>query len=262
MPYTLRQLQCLNAMGIVPWVEHKHVSSTSMGGESAAATGLVERLSSELESQLVHDDSATRHKQAPETRLVSDAKAASPPHKSTGVDATPVTNGSWIDTALVSMSFKGNMHVRLGRSDAPLLILAEQCGSSQTQYPFEATDAKMFDDMLRAISWNKRDVCLALLPGTDVPNTHANGDTQASSQGKCVCDLLGQHIKVILIFVHEIDESQNPSDSLKTLDRDALVSSSLKIWQLPHPALLRSQPGRKRQAWNILKAAQTQLQKV
>ena len=30
-------------------------------------------------------------------------------------------------------------------------------------------------------------------------------------------------------------------------------------WQLPHPALLRESPERKRQAWNVLKAARARL---
>jgi len=38
-----------------------------------------------------------------------------------------------------------------------------------------------------------------------------------------------------------------------------MIRKSMLAWQLPHPALLRESPKRKRQAWNVLKAARARL---
>jgi len=155
----------------------------------------------------------------------------------------------FMQTPLVKIPFRGQYCSQLGKADAPLLILVEAISSQQKQYPFESTDAKLFDDMLRAIAWRRQDVCLAVLP----PEQQA--DLVLESDGPCVADLCKQHRDAVLLFRHSISETLNTDELLVPMERPSMLA-----WQLPHPAMLRESPLRKRQAWNVLKAARARLQ--
>ncbi len=248
MPFTARQLHCLNTMGIVPWVERRHISADIVVGESVIP-------------EPATTVPATTIPEAAIPEAAISAVAAHPTIPTSPSSSDAIQLAPWLATPLLSMPFKGSLRARLGRSDAPLLVLVEKCSSAQSAYPFEPADAKIFEDMLRAIEWQKQNVCLALLPSMAL---QANGgnlvDTPISD--KTLTDLLGQQIRVILHFTHEISDSVNRLESMKIPDQSSVtVSSSLKIWQLPHPSLLRAQPDRKRAAWNVLKAAKAHLAK-
>jgi len=75
-----------------------------------------------------------------------------------------------MQTPLIEFSFRGKRCTQLGKSDALLLILVEANSTQQSQYPFEPADAKIFDDMLRAIAWRRQDVCLGVLPPSSLMN--------------------------------------------------------------------------------------------
>ena len=102
--------------------------------------------------------------------------------------------------------------------------------------------------MLRAIAWRRQDVCLAVLPSTVQPSLVSN------DQGTCVADLCRVPRDAVLLFRHQLPETLNAEELLVSMQKD-----NLHAWQLPHPALLRESPNRKRQAWEVLKAARARL---
>jgi len=163
-------------------------------------------------------------------------------------------NVSFLQTPLVEIPFRGQACFVLGKTDAPLLILVEAISNQQKQYPFEPTDAKLFDDMLRAISWRRQDVCLAVLPPSHQADLVPAAIGHEAEPSQCVGDLVKPHRDAVLLFRHSVPHTLNPDELLVPMERAGMLA-----WQLPHPALLRESPARKRQAWNVLKAARARL---
>jgi len=154
-----------------------------------------------------------------------------------------------VHTPLIAIPFRGQYCTQLGKADAALLILVEAVSSQQKQYPFESTDAKLFDDMLRAIAWRRQDVCLGVLAPA------LQTDLVSADNTACVADLCKPHRDAVLLFRHVLPETLDANELMVPMQR-----ASMRAWQLPHPALLRESPTRKRQAWNVLKAARACLQ--
>lgn len=226
MPYTQNQIRCLSSMGIVPWIERSNVlpEADVLAGAEGGSSFDVDA----LQKSVVHAEAQI------------DAPTAQP-----GVQAAP---DDFMQTPLVEIPFRGQYCSQLGKADAPLLILVEAVSSQQKQYPFEPTDAKLFDDMLRSIAWRRQDVCLAVLPSSQ------QTDLVPVEGGPCVADLCKPHRDAVLLFRHSMPETLNTDELLVPMER-----ASMLAWQLPHPALLQESPLRKRQAWNVLKAARARL---
>jgi len=153
-----------------------------------------------------------------------------------------------MQTPLIEIPFRGKHCTQLGKSEALLLVLVEANSTQQNQYPFEPADAKVFEDMLRAIAWRRQDVCLAVLPPASAPPILDNDNVQS------VSDLCKPHRDAVLLFRQSVPETNNVEELVVPLAREGMLA-----WQLPHPALLRKSPERKRQAWNVLKAARARL---
>ena len=219
MPYTERQLRCLSGMGLVPWIERGlTVETDTPSFDTQPDQGSIAVLPS---AELNADDDRI---------------------KSTASDT--VVTESFESLPLLGMPFRGQTVFSLGNVDAPLLVLVEVCSTAQKQYPFDAADAKLFDDMLRGISWRRQDICLAVVcaSGAQLNVTVDNNP--------CVSDVTKTHRDAVLVFRHSLADSHNPDDLRLVFQRQ-----NTPVWQLPHPALLREVPARKRQAWNVLKAA-------
>lgn len=230
MPYTQNQIRALTGMGIVPWIERSNVPS-----EVTPIDLLVD----------VDIEPAVR------AVVESAVQPAIPPDQPPQVLAPMVVadmQTNLMQTPLVEIPFRGQRCSQLGKADAPLLILVEATSQQQSQYPFEPTDAKLFDDMLRAIAWRRQDVCLAVLPPAN------QADLAIVEDGPNVAQLCKPHRDAVLLFRHALVETLDPDELLVPMER-----ASMLAWQLPHPALLRESPMRKRQAWNVLKAARARL---
>lgn len=230
MPYTQQQIRALSAMGIVPWVDRTKIPTPSLVSEPSENPALQTVVETVLR----------------EERMADVAASAQP---AASVKSRVSTPAELMQIPLVEIPFRGQICTQLGKADAPLLILVEAISNQQKQYPFEATDAKLFDDMLRAINWRRQDVCLAVLPPTH------QTDLAPVENGPCVADVCKPHRDAVLLFRHSVPLSLNADELLVPMERE-----SMPAWQLPHPALLRESPDRKRQAWNVLKAARARLQ--
>jgi len=265
MPYTQSQLRCLQGMGIVPWVSRDDV---------AINDGAVAQLMREVETAEQSDNQIPVA--APLSTPVAMPAAASVTHLAAEPVATKQADaGSRPDslalklmqTRLVEIPFRGQRCAQLGKSDAPLLILVEAISTQQKQYPFEAKDAKLFDDMLRSIAWRRQDVCLAVLPpagnslmleeaGDLSTDLSANKSTEHSAV-PCVADVCKPHRDAVLLFRMSLPETLNTDELVVPMERKSMMA-----WQLPHPAMLRESPNRKRQAWNVLKAVRQRLHPI
>ena len=252
MPYTERQLHCLNHMGITPWVNRQTVVAQAASQAIAVEpTPVVAPAATPTAKPTAKP--ATEIKPAPLA-----VSAASP----LPVDVEPVSVPNFIDYPLVAMPFRGAQHVQLGKAHSPLLILVEACALEQAQYPFEAADAKMFDDMLRAIAWQRQHVCLALLAHRDAL-LRANDASLAPQSdsvglpGAVVKDVMSKPRDAVLLFSQDVPVGSNIDDL-----RVEVSGITTPIWRLPHPALLRREPTLKRLAWTVLKAARAAIQPV
>jgi len=216
MPYSENQLRCLESMGLVPWIAR---NGDARNGDTRTE---VERNGTEISLQPL----------------------ATSPQQTTSVEAP-----SFETLPLIGIPFRGNTVMSLGNQDAALLVLVEPVSTTQKQFPFESPDAKLFDDMLRGISWRRQEICLGVVSRLDsqLPGTV---DTNAT-----VADLTKAPREAVLVFSHRLPESENPDDLRIFFQR-----KQMPVWQIPHPALLRESPARKRQAWNVLKAARACLQ--
>lgn len=240
MPYTQSQIRCLEGMGIVPWVERASMQSIDAVQALTDAVVLAEQAPVSITPPRV--PTGANNQPVPPAVLSSEQPVVS-------ASAVPLTAPvEFMQTPLVEIPFRGQRCTQLGKSDAPLLILVEAVSTKQSQYPFEPTDAKIFEDMLRAIAWRRQDVCLAVLPPSNEPWLAASDD------GPCVSDLCRKPRDAVLLFRQSVPESLNVDDLTVPLER-----ASMLAWQLPHPALLRASPALKRQAWNVLKAARARL---
>jgi len=228
MPYTNSQLRCLEGMGLVPWVLREHAEAKVT--RATSDEGLAVAVDSAITADVITTEAVTADL-APQSAVTSTSE--------------PV---SLLDAVLFGVPFRGKLVETLGNPDAPLLIVVEATSTSQQQYPFETVDAKLFDDMLRAISWRRQDTCLAVIQsgGSQLDVTIEKQST--------VGDLVKNHRDAVLVFRQAMPETED-ADKL----RIDIERPHMPAWQLPHPALLRSSPARKRQAWNVLKAARASL---
>lgn len=247
MPYTPLQVRVLSGMGIVPWIKR---SDTSAAELLAVVQSAEQAIVSSAQTYHHGNPPADVHIK-PQSDLTAKTDqlpvATATIAAAATIDVGPVA--SLMQTPLVEIPFRGQRCSQLGKADAPLLVLVEAVSQQQNQYPFESTDAKLFDDMLRAIAWRRQDVCLAVLP----PSNQA--DLIAADDGPRVADLCKPHRDAVLLFRHTMPDSLNADELVVPMER-----TSMMAWQLPHPALLRESPQRKRQAWNVLKAARARLQ--
>ncbi len=285
MAYTHSQLRALAGMGLVPWVlrSTKNATvprdtgspepvSTGQLGHLQTKPGLVDQTTEACKlrtviaaaSQHAAPERVTERPVEPPVKSIADRQAPTPVAQSSPV----AQSNDLLRTPLVSIPFRGRYCTQLGNPDASLLILVEAISTQQSQYPFEPADAKVFEDMLRAISWRRQDVCLAVV------QPMAQGSLVADEQGACVADLIRSPRDAVLFFGLQVPQTQNVDELLVSMSHthkadaestgeqnntDTPSQSSLRAWQLPHPALLRESPDRKRQAWEVLKAARARL---
>jgi len=188
MPFTQSQLQCLHGMGIVPWVERFREPSDAAdmpGGADVSGA-----------DAKVQPDAAARLCDAIAAGELGDTDNALQPASVSSSEPPDL-----LHTPLVEIPFRGKRCTQIGKLDALLLILVEANSTQQSQYPFEPADAKIFEDMLRAIGWRRQDVCLGVLPPSSSPSLFADTDAPL------VSDLCQPHRDAVLLFRHSVPET-------------------------------------------------------
>ncbi|MFK7853004.1 MAG: hypothetical protein AB8B79_02780 [Granulosicoccus sp.] len=135
--FSERQLHCLEAMGIVPWVSRQ-------GGSVAPASTV----------------------QVPSTLSASNLP-----------DTMPELGLCLPDRLLANFGYKGAVHTTLGHPEAPVLVVVQRFKhndkqESDTDLPLTGDSAQLFELMMRSIGLNRSDVlqCAladSLLPGHD-----------------------------------------------------------------------------------------------
>jgi len=237
MLYTMRQLHCLKAMGLVPWVERHGLTSVS------ASEHPVER---------VRDGSELADVQA--TNL-SDGGAPAQQKSAARVDDIESRGASlvypddvnalatWLpQQALAEFDHRGTVKTGLGNADAPILVIMDQPALQAEEQPLAQSDANLLDNMLQAISLSRRDIYLCSLV--------------ASAEANCtvLSELEHADCRAVLLFVSALGAQEDAA-----AHRFAFGTAGFPAWRLPHPMLLQREPLRKRQAWNVLKALRTEL---
>lgn len=254
MPYTQSQLRCLHGMGIVPWVERSACHPTAAMGNSEVTPEVEPDAAITLRDSIVANELHQKNKLDQKNELhqhngLDPNVALDPNNETLSSGAASIAEPTdFMQTPLVEIPFRGKLCMQLGKSDALLLILVEAVSTQQNQYPFEPADAKVFDDMLRAIAWRRQDVCLGVLPPSSAPSLIVDNNALT------VSDLCKPHRDAVLLFRQSVPDTRNVDELILPLERAGMLA-----WQLPHPALLREYPERKRQAWNVLKAARARL---
>jgi len=249
MAYSQSQLRALAGMGLVPWVLRDGTGHQPI--ETAVEEAIEEAVDPTPEQDVRQD--------VERAGTVSDIPASSDAY--TG-DTCPDEH-DLLQTPLVAIPFRGRHCSQLGNPDASLLILVEAISTQQNHYPFESADAKIFEDMLRSIAWRRQDVCLAVLPPSLQQQTQSL--FVVDEPGPSVADLVRSPRDAVLLFRLQLPETHNTDELKITLapadngNQQTAAGVGKFAWQLPHPALLRESPDRKRQAWEVLKAARTAL---
>lgn len=228
MPFSETQRRCMQGVGLVPWVER--------------SSECIVAVETELETQ--------------DASVVVSAETSAPitppipePLSKTSSATVAITDEieQLLHSPLVRMPFRGDTTSVLGHPDSPLLVLVEATNMQQSAYPFEPQDARLFDDMLRAIHWRRQTICLAVIP----PLNQLSVATESSDT---VNTLLKNHRDAVLVFKSNVPDFMQADDHLLDIRRPGTLA-----WQLPHPEVLRANPAKKRQAWNVLKAARNHL---
>ena len=236
MAYSQSQLRCLAGMGLVPWVLRDSPQAAAQLSDNHAENTDAETLVAVL----------TQTHEAPAVEIPAvTAPVSQISNTLTDIDVL-------LQTPLIAIPFRGRPCTQLGNPDASLLILVEAVSTQQKQYPFEPADARVFEDMLRAIAWRRQDVCLAVLPPTN------NASLITEEQGNTVADLCRAPRDAVLFFRQQLPRSLHPDELILPVG-EKTGRDTMACWQLPHPALLRESPDRKRQAWEVLKAARSKL---
>ena len=130
----------------------------------------------------------------------------------------------------------------IGHAQAPLLVVVETTDMS-LKAPLTGDAAQLFEQMMRSIDVTRGSVCQCAVL--------ADGGEAESGQAT-VSSLVSTQLVAGLLLCHEIDDLEAASAhafSLPLAGRNALP-----MWRIPHPDILLTQPLKKRQAWQALKA--------
>lgn len=243
MPYTNRQLQCLDAMGIVPWVLRDTTSNPLVSISGATTTAVSEAVSTdtaESELAVVSPDAA------------SSADLAAPGGSISSLPADLAELSAALPgKAITALNIRGNWQNSLGSLDASVLVVVQPPTDSAViaELPLSNQEAQLFEQMLRAIGLTRKDITQCVLQTASEDTVAGGGEAVAAMESATVETLSGGSVRAVLLLQSDIGESEVAAEH-----QFAFGSASIPAWRLPHPARLLSEPMRKRQAWQILKA--------
>lgn len=178
---------------------------------------------------------------ATEADAEAEAEPLAAPTLATPLPSEPTALAAWLPAQpLAPFSWQGRWLTRIGRDDAPLLVIIERAAAETPPLGGEA--AELFERMLEAIGRSRRDTCQCVLAGMPQPD----GDTVAT--------LAGPHRRATLVLLQELDAALDAAAC--RLPGNPLGGPA---WCLPHPERLLAEPLGKRQAWLVLKALRRHL---
>lgn len=245
MAYSSRQMQCMNAMGLVAWTS-KRATNSEPHIKSAE-----------------HSQAESSHEAAKLSANESIEPASSPiPAKAnelgtlTSSAATKSELPDWISQlangALVEFSHRGKMVSCTGNDNANLIVfcdheLTNANTGEATTMPLSNQCMQLFDLMMRSIGLARNNVRMGLVA---TPDSVPDSPSPASI-------VLPQCQAVLLL-----DGSTDSRSEMATQpDNGRMPQSQLPVWRIAHPQLLLDNPLLKRRAWNNLKAVKRALAK-
>lgn len=236
--YDARQLRCLSAMGLTPWVAVRPVRTVLGPGARTAP-----------EAVAAPDMPAVPEvPDIPEVPAAPDVPAIAPPPESPAAAASTAAPSRpdphvLLDRPVAAFVRRGATVLETGDASARVLIFVDRdpASADPAASPLEGDAAALLQLMLRSIELERGDVSLCLPAPTP------------ESAGATVGELLGRTRRTVLWLVHDPEASG-------ALEPDAaLRAAGTAAWRLPHPALLLERPALKREAWRTLKAVRRRL---
>ncbi|NND93075.1 MAG: hypothetical protein HKN42_19620 [Granulosicoccus sp.] len=218
MRYTARQLHCLTAMGIVPWVS---------APAPAPADGHVVKPGA------------------------TDDGVALPPV----APAQSAALGAWLMARPLRLScLQGAARCVTGPDEAPLLVVldaaADESADESADLGLSGEAERLFELMLRAIRLGSRDIRLCQLSSSQ---TTAGADTaMPDSSTATVKNVCNAHTRALLLLLNTWDFSAD--DCAVEQHQGRLPGPELPLWRIAHPQRLLEQPALKRQSWQVLKS--------
>lgn len=253
MPYAARQLRCLSAMGLVAWRLREGSEPPAATPPAPVTASVTAPAAVATERAAPPVDPSVPPPPGPPSpgppspgppaavALPPGAEPLVAPVLATPLPREPDALAAWLpEQPLAPFVWKERRLTRIGRDDAPLLVVVER--EPAETLPLDGDAAELFERMLGAIGRTRRDTCqcvLAAAPATD-------GDTVSS--------LAGPERPVTLVLVRELDGALDAPGC--RLPGDPFGGGA---WCLPHPEVLLAEPAAKRQAWLVLKAVRQHL---
>ena len=136
----------------------------------------------------------------------------------------------------------------IGHTEAPLLVVVETHELLVTA-PLVGDAAQLFEQMMRSIDVTRGSVCQCAVPA---------GANVAEPGQATVSSLVSIHRAAGILLTHEFEDVETASAHVMTLP--VAGRNALPMWRIPHPDILLTQPLKKRQAWQALKAVRQILQ--
>lgn len=239
MGFSARQQQCLEAMGVVPWVTksaHQLPETTSVLSDSAVTAN------EPVKVQVPATDGS----------FGAQDKAACDVSACTSMPESVEQLSLWLPSQPVKLlTVRSEQRSFVGQAEAPLLIIADSTHSAgSAEVPatqaFDMKAAQLFDLMMRAINVPLQQRKLCCLSDTI--------ETAGTTQGARVADLCIAQTQALLLLVQDWNSLTTP-----VMDHFRLDQPSLPVWRIPHPNTLLEFNQLKRQAWKSLQALQAVL---
>lgn len=263
MSFTGRQLQVLNAMGIVAWTCHGDVLSSDAAAKHENIKRPDERVvsSSYLAPQNRESSSSLTEVDIDDGHLVETVqphpiaeKDAVLPYSlpfdelSVSLEATVL----WlVNRRLANMIYQGANAVCIGSERASLLVVCLH-PERDVQSPLSAQSTQLFDLMMSSIEVPRTEFRQCAI------STHAQTSSPHNSETVCLEDMLLAQTRAILI----LDSRPAAFTNDDVVNKSLLPGSSLPLWRTPHPELLLARPILKRCAWESLKDLKRTLKSV
>lgn len=240
--YDSRQLHCLKAMGIVPWILRGEATpEVSVATVAEAGASLPETPFSDVAASAV---TANDPVLVPELKTRPVAAFQFPDDQAalaSGLAGCPLSVVHRRGVSPSESALKGRV----------ILILESKHTSSSIPidgyvWDLEKDEEQLLLAMLRSIGLAENDLCRT------VPALSGQSMEDAGGAAS-VAQLHRQLPRLVLLLLNRFDPADTPAHH--RLDGGAGVVG----WRLPHPAVLLANPERKREAWEVLKAVRQTL---
>jgi len=275
MAYSDRQVHCLNAMGLVAWVQRSSESARCADtAYSEKVVGVDTNAAitpdNSTNNASLHDGSLPVHSSIDNT-LAQDTIATTPEPEASSADNSH-TNPSLLNLPLSTFSYRSQQTTSIGVESASVLVVA-LTGEAGVE-PLDNQASQLFDLMIRAIKLPKNAVRICAVSSHTVADLQQSSDPTSSAatsnvhqethqtppQQPVLSSLCADQIQAVLLLDPLAAQAAvTTSVSADVSESVSLSNRSLPVWRIVHPQVLLQAPEHKRQAWEVLKQLQRQL---